>query len=55
MRLTSLGLRLRRYLSRKEVVGVAKPRKYHRVQGHTNGGKRIKPHVRRMPKNCKKK
>lgn len=32
---------------------MAKPRKYHRVKGHTNGGKRVKPHVRRMP--CKKK
>jgi len=33
---------------------VAKSRKYHRVKGYTSGGKRIKPHVHRMPKKCKK-
>ena len=37
------------------MVGVAKARKYHRVKSYTSGGKRIKPHVRSMPKNCKKK
>lgn len=32
---------------------MAKPRKYLRVKGHTNDGKRIKPHIHRM--HCKKK
>jgi hypothetical protein len=33
----------------------SRQRKYHHVKGYTSGGNRIKPHVRRMPKNCKKK
>jgi hypothetical protein len=38
----------------KEVVGVAKSRKYHRVKAYPRkGGGRVKPHVRRMPKKCK--
>src|SRR5215212_4246123 len=40
---------------RKEVLiemAKSRPRKYHHVKGQTNGGKRIPPHVRRMP--CKK-
>jgi hypothetical protein len=38
----------------KEVVRVAKARKYHRVKSYPRkGGGRVKPHVRRMPKKCK--
>ena len=52
MRLTSLGLRLRKYYG-KEVLDMS-GRKYHRVKGYPRkGGGRTKPHVRRMPKKCK--